>query len=229
MRDTSEPKSPRTTVRRVPKRGRYDRETIDAILDEALFCHVGFVVDDRPYVIPTIHARVGDVLYVHGAVASRMLKTLAEGVPVCVTVTLLDGLVLARSAFHHSMNYRSAVVLGTARRVTDRDEALRALRALVEHVVPGRSDEVRGPDQKELDATAVLAIAIDEASAKVRAGGPVDDPEDMALGCWAGVLPLALHVGAPVPDVALAPGIAPSEPVARWTRGGAVRATPDRA
>ncbi len=226
----SEPstKSPRTTVRRVPKRARYDRSTIDAILDEALLCHVGFVVEGQPYVIPTIHARVDDVLYVHGAVASRMLKVLATGVPVCVTVTLLDGLVLARSAFHHSMNYRSVVVLGTARPVTDRNELSRALHALVEHVVPGRSEEVRGPNAKELEATAVLAIPIDEVSAKVRTGGPVDEPEDHALGCWAGVLPLSLGVGAPVPDAALAPGIAPSACVTRWTRGGAVRATPDR-
>jgi uncharacterized protein len=190
----------RTTVKRLPKRGVYDRATIDAILDEALLCHVGFVVDGQPVVIPTIHTRVGDTVYFHGSAASRMLRTLRDGVEACVTVTILDGLVLARSTFHHSMNYRSAVIFGTATEVTDRDEKLRALDALVEHVVRGRSIEARGPNEIELKATLVLAMPIEEGSAKIRTGGPVDDEEDYAMPIWAGVLPLALTPGTPIPD-----------------------------
>lgn len=190
----------RTAVRRLPKRGSYDRETIHAILDEALICHVGFVVDDAPVVIPTIHWREGETLYVHGSAASRMLRNLRDGVDVCVTVTLLDGLVLARSTFHHSMNYRSVVVFGTAREVSDRDEKLRALEALVEHVVRGRSAEARPPNEVELKATMVLALPIEEASAKIRSGGPVDDEEDYTLPLWAGVLPAKLTFGSPIPD-----------------------------
>lgn len=190
----------RTKVRRLPKRGAYDLETIRAILDEALICHVGFVVNGAPVVIPTIHWRDGDMLYFHGSAASRMLRALRDGVEACVTVTLLDGLVLARSAFHHSMNYRSVVLFGTARLVEDRDEVLRALDALVEHVVPGRSKEIRGPNEVELKATMVLAIPIDEASAKIRTGGPVDDEEDYALPVWAGVLPLTLAPQEPIAD-----------------------------
>jgi nitroimidazol reductase NimA-like FMN-containing flavoprotein (pyridoxamine 5'-phosphate oxidase superfamily) len=191
----------RTRVRRLPKRGVYDRETIYAILDEALLCHVGFVVDGAPVVIPTIHWRDGDKLYFHGSAASRMLRNLRDGVEACVTVTLLDGLVLARSSFHHSMNYRSAVIFGKATLVEDREEALRALDALVEHVVPGRSREVRGPNEIELKATMVLAMPIEEGSAKVRTGGPVDDGEDYALPVWAGVLPMTLTPGEPIADV----------------------------
>ncbi|HYH05937.1 MAG TPA: pyridoxamine 5'-phosphate oxidase family protein [Thermoanaerobaculia bacterium] len=190
----------RTRVRRLPKRGVYDREAIYAILDEALICHVGFVVDGAPVVIPTIHWRDGDQLYFHGSSASRMLRNLRDGVDACVTVTLLDGLVLARSAFHHSMNYRSAVIFGKARLVEDREEALRALDALVEHVVPGRSREIRGPNEIELKATMVLAIPIEEASAKVRTGGPIDDEEDYAMPVWAGVLPMKLTTQEPVAD-----------------------------
>lgn len=192
--------SDRTTVKRLAKRGVYDRDTVYAILDEALICHVGFVVDGNPVVIPTIHWREGDTLYFHGSMASRMLRSLKHGVEACVTVTLLDGLVLARSAFHHSMNYRSAVVLGTAREVTDRDERLRALDALVEHVVRGRSAEVRAPNESELRQTLVLALPIEEASAKVRTGGPIDDEEDYALPVWAGVVPLHLTPQAPIAD-----------------------------
>jgi uncharacterized protein len=190
----------RTTVRRLSNRGHYDRETVHAILDEALICHVGFVVEGRPVVIPTIHWREDDTLYIHGSVASRMLRSLKDGVECCVTVTLLDGLVLARSAFHHSVNYRSVVVFGTAREVTDREEKVKTLEALVEHVVRGRSKDVRQPNESELRVTTVLALPIDEASAKVRTGGPVDDDEDYALPVWAGVIPLRLTPEAPIVD-----------------------------
>lgn len=193
-------KTERTTLKRLPKRGSHDRETMYAILDEALLCHVGFVVNGAPAVIPTIHWRDGDTLYFHGSAASRMLRSLREGVEACVTVTLLDGLVLARSAFHHSMNYRSVVVFGTAREVIDREEKLRALEALVEHVVRGRSAEVRGPNEVELRQTMLLALPIEEASAKVRTGPPIDDEEDYGLPVWAGVLPTALTFGTPIPD-----------------------------
>lgn len=193
-------KTPRTTVARQRDRGRYDRATIDAIIDEALVCHVGFNVDGQPYVIPTAHARVGDSLYIHGSVGSRMLKNMTQGVPVCVTLTLLDGLVLARSAFHHSMNYRSAVILGVAQEVTDEHEKRLAFGALVNHVVPGRAAMVRAADAQELKATRVLRLTIEEASAKVRRGPPIDAEEDYALTCWAGVLPLQLTPGPPIDD-----------------------------
>ena len=193
-------KTERTTVKRLGKRGAYDRDTIDAILDEALICHVGFIVDGSPVVIPTIHWRHGDILYLHGSAASRMLRSLREGVEACVTVTLLDGLVLARSAFHHSMNYRSAVIFGKAREVVDREEKLRALDGLVEHVMHGRSADARRANERELRQTLVLAMPIEEASAKIRTGGPVDDEEDYALPIWAGVLPLSLTPSAPVAD-----------------------------
>jgi uncharacterized protein len=193
------PASDRTRVRRLAERGHYETETIHAILDEALICHVGFVVNGQPVVIPTIHWRDGDTLYFHGSAASRMLRSLKDGVDACVTVTLLDGLVLARSAFHHSMNYRSVVVFGKAREVAE-DEKVRVLDSLVEHVVRGRSKEVRAPNLKELRQTLVLALPIDEASAKIRTGGPVDDEEDYALPVWAGVLPLTLTPGQPIAD-----------------------------
>ena len=195
----SVPVTNRTKVRRLPKRGHYDRETIHAILDEALICHVGFVVNGSPVVIPTIHWRDGDRLYFHGSAASRMLRTLKDGVDACVTVTLLDGLVLARSAFHHSMNYRSVVVFGNAQ-VVEGDDKLRALDALVEHVVRGRSREIRPPNEVELKQTLVLSLPLDEASAKIRTGGPVDDEQDYALPVWAGVIPLNLAAGEPVAD-----------------------------
>jgi nitroimidazol reductase NimA-like FMN-containing flavoprotein (pyridoxamine 5'-phosphate oxidase superfamily) len=190
----------RTRIRRLPERGNYDRATIDAILDEALICHVGFVVEGRPVVIPTIHARVGDHLYFHGSPAAGMLRTLRGGVEACVTVTLLDGLVLARSAFHHSMNYRSVVVFGKAEEVVDREEKIRVLDKLVEHVCRGRSADARRPNEGELKQTLVLRIPIAEASAKIRTGPPKDDEEDYSLPIWAGVLPLALVPSAPVPD-----------------------------
>jgi nitroimidazol reductase NimA-like FMN-containing flavoprotein (pyridoxamine 5'-phosphate oxidase superfamily) len=189
-------------VRRKAERGRYDREVVDAILDEALLCHVGFAVDGRPWVIPTTFARVGDHVYLHGAVGNSALRTLAAGAEACVTVTLLDGLVLARSAFHHSMNYRSLVLFGQAEEVTDGDEKRAALLAIVDHMVEGRSGASRPPTAEELRATLVVRLAIDEGSAKVRTGGPVDDPEDLALPHWAGVIPLSVVRGEPVPDTA---------------------------
>ncbi len=190
----------RTRVRRLPARASYERVTINAILDEALVCHVGFTAEGQPYVIPTTFARVGDVLYIHGSAASCMLRTIGTGVPVCVTITLLDGLVLARSAFHHSMNYRSVVILGVATEVVEPAERLRALEAIVEHMMPRRWGEVRPPSAQELKATSVLRLPIEEASAKVRSGGPIDDAEDHSVPCWAGHVPVRLTAFAPVPD-----------------------------
>src|SRR5438034_4454580 len=192
--------TPRTTVRRLPARGVYDGEAIYAILDEAYICHVGFVVDGHPFVIPTIHARVGDTLYFHGSAASRMLRSLRDGIDACVTVTLLDGLVLARSAFHHSMNYRSVVILGKGREVVDREEKLRALDAIVEHVVLGRTALVRPPNESEIRQTRVIALPLSEASAKVRTGPPVDEEEDYALDVRADVIPARLAKGEPIRD-----------------------------
>jgi nitroimidazol reductase NimA-like FMN-containing flavoprotein (pyridoxamine 5'-phosphate oxidase superfamily) len=212
----SSPPSQRVRVRRVPARADYQRETIDAILDEALVAHLGFAVDDQPYVIPTLHARVGDIVYVHGSAASRMIRSLTAGVQACLTVTMIDGLVLARSAFHHSMNYRSVVILGEARPVEGPEERLKALEAFTERLVPGRWDEVRPPNPQELKATRVLAFTLDEASAKVRTGPPVDDDEDYALDVWAGVIPLAVQAGPLSSDPKLTPGIEPSEHVRRW-------------
>ena len=193
--------SPRSRVRRAPKRAVYDRAAVHAILDEAPVCHLGFTdAEGQPYVIPTIHARIGDELLLHGSSASRAFRTGAGGAPVCVTVTIVDGMVLARSAFHHSMNYRSAVVLGTARTVEGDAAKTAALEAFTEKLVPGRWPEVRWPTRQELKGTMVLSLPLDEASAKVRAGGPVDDAEDYALDVWAGVVPLSLAAGAPIPD-----------------------------
>jgi nitroimidazol reductase NimA-like FMN-containing flavoprotein (pyridoxamine 5'-phosphate oxidase superfamily) len=182
-------------------------------------CHVGFVDEGQPFVIPTGYARIGDRLVIHGSAASRMLKALAAGSPACVTVTILDGLVLARSTFHHSMNYRSVVVLGRAAEITDPEEKRRALDAIVEHIVPGRAPHVRGASENELRATRVFAFALDEASAKVRSGPPKDDEEDYALPAWAGVLPLRLAPDPPVADPELPPGVALPEHVAGWRRG----------
>jgi hypothetical protein len=190
----------RTQVKRLPKRAHYDRETVYKILDTGFVCHVGFNVDGQPFVIPTNYGRAGDTLYLHGSAASRMLKTLSTGVPVCVTVTHVDGLVLARSAFHHSVNYRSTVILGTARQVQDPAEKMEALRIFTEHVMKGRWDDVRQPTEQELKATMVLALPLEEVSAKVRTGGPVDDEADYALPVWAGVLPLETVAKEPVPD-----------------------------
>jgi uncharacterized protein len=195
----------RTTVKRHPERGDYDRDVIDAILDEALMCHLGFVVDGQPFVIPTIHARDGDILYIHGSPGSRMLRTAKAEVDICVTATLLDGLVLARSVYNHSMNYRSVVVLGRAHEVTGLDEKLRAMQFVVEHVVKGRWNDARQPNEGEIKGTTILALPLDEASAKIRSGPPVDDEDDLALPVWAGVIPLRLE---------------PSEPTAAYGVGG---------
>jgi uncharacterized protein len=192
----------RTQVKRLPKRGHYDEQTVFPILDQAFVCHVGFSVDGQPYVIPTNYGRRGHTLYLHGSAASRMLKTLGGGVPLCVTVTLVDGLVLARSAFHHSVNYRSVVILGTAKLVDDPAEKMDALRLFTEHVMKGRWDDVRQPTEQELKATTVLALPLEEVSAKVRTGGPIDDEPDYALPVWAGVLPLETVAKTPQPDAA---------------------------
>jgi len=222
MTDLSTPISDRTTVRRLPDRGRYERSDIDAILDEGLVCHIGFVGDGgHPVVIPTTYARDGDSVVVHGSPASRMLRSLKGGVDMCLTVTLIDGMVLARSAFHHSMNYRSVVVFGRGEAVTDHDEKRRAMDVLVEHLVPGRTASARGPSEQELRSTLVLRLPLDEASAKVRTGPPIDDEEDLDLPVWAGVLPVRLATGAPAPDPHLAPGMPVPEHVAGWSRGAA--------
>ncbi len=190
----------RSQVVRLPKRADYSQEKIFEILDATFLCHVGFVVEGQPFVIPTGYGRVDNTLYIHGSAASRMLRTLTGGMEVCVTVTLLDGLVLARSAFHHSMNYRSVVVFGNARLVDSPEEKMMALQAVSEQIIPGRWAEVREPNAKELKATTVLALAMDEASAKIRTGPPIDDEEDYELPVWAGVLPLRAQAGSAVPD-----------------------------
>lgn len=215
MSPTRRSPSERVRVRRVPKRAAYDRATIDAILDAGLVAHLGFVVDGQPYVIPTLHARVGDDVLVHGSPASRAMRALAEGAPVCLTVTLTDGLVLARSVFHHSVNYRSVVLIGRATPVREVAARRAALEAFTERIAPGRWAEVRPPSAKELRATAVLRIPIDEASAKLRSGPPGDDPEDVRLPAWAGVIPLALRAGPVEPAPDLAPGTELSPSVRR--------------
>jgi len=206
----------RSTLRRLPARGSNETEAVYAILDAAYLAHVGFVVDGQPFVIPTLFGRAGDKLYLHGSAASRMMRTLESGVPVCVTVTLVDGLVLARSAFHHSMNYRSAVLFGTARAIDDPALKTEALRVISEHLIAGRWDEVRVPNSQELKATTVLELTIEEASAKTRVGPPMDDEPDYALPVWAGVLPLSLKAGAPQPDARLAEGIAAPDYIQRY-------------
>ena len=197
------PQTARTTLKRLPYRGSYDRELIDQILDEGFVCHVGFVVDGQPFVIPTGYARVGGKLFIHGSQASRMLRTLGKGIDVCLTVTLIDGLVLARSAFHHSMNYRSVVVFGRATMVDDPEEKIAALRALSEHMIPGRWDDVREPNEREIQLTTVLSLPLNEASAKVRTGPPLDDEEDYELPIWAGVIPLQMVADGPIADTRL--------------------------
>jgi hypothetical protein len=193
----------RTRVVREPERGAYDRETVYRILDEAFICHVGFCVDGQPFVIPTSYGRKEANLYIHGSAASRMLRQMKEGVQVCITVTLLDGLVLARSVFNHSMNYRSVVILGKATLLDDPEEKLAALRILSEHIIPGRWDDVRQPNERELKATSVLRVPIEEFSAKIRTGPPIDDQEDYLFPVWAGVLPLETKTGNPIDDPAL--------------------------
>jgi nitroimidazol reductase NimA-like FMN-containing flavoprotein (pyridoxamine 5'-phosphate oxidase superfamily) len=197
--------TPRTRVIREAERGVYDREVAYRILDEAFLCHVGFVADGQPFVIPTSYGRKDDMLYIHGSAASRMLRQMKEGIPVCVTVTLLDGLVLARSVFNHSMNYRSVVILGKATLVDDPAEKLEALRLLSEHILPGRWADARQPNERELKATSVLRVPIEEFSAKVRSGPAVDDEEDYSFPTWAGVVPLEMTAGAPIDDERLGP------------------------
>ncbi len=213
----------RTTLRRLPQRGAFDRESINQILDEGFICHVGFAVQGHPFVIPTGYARVDDKLLIHGSQASRMLRTLGRGIEVCLTVTLVDGLVLARSAFHHSMNYRSVVVFGRATVVDDRDEKLAVLLALSEHMIPGRWADVREPNERELQQTTVLSLPIDEASAKVRSGPPLDDEEDYAMPVWAGVIPLRLVANAPIPDPRLPAEIEPPMYALDYSRSTAKR------
>ena len=217
----AQPASDRVRLRRKRERASYDRDVIHAILDEALIAHLGIVEPDgQPVVTPTLHARHGDLVYCHGSVASRTLRALDAGAPVCQTVSLLDGLVLARSAMHHSANYRSAMLIGRAHGVEDPDEKRTALRAIVEHIVPGRWDAVRAPSENELKATAVLAIPIEEASAKIRTGPPLDDEEDYALEAWAGVIPLATRALAPDPDPRLRDGIRAPAYVRSYRRPG---------
>lgn len=208
--------SPRTRLQRMPARGDHERRTIDAILDEALVAHVGFVVEGQPYVIPTLHARIGDSLYFHGSSASRTVRALAAGAPACLTVTLLDGLVLARSAVHHSVNYRSVVVLGQATAIEDMDERMTAIEAFTERLLPGRWGEVRPPTAKELRAIQVLVLPLTEASAKLRTGPPIDDEEDYAMDAWAGVIPLQTRASEPIEDPRLSEGIALSAAARKW-------------
>jgi uncharacterized protein len=201
LRDMNEiPQTDRTTLKRLPKRGSFNRDVINAILDEGFVCHVGFIADGKPVVIPTGYARLDENLIIHGSQASRMLRVLGKGINVCVTVTLIDGLVLARSAFHHSMNYRSVVVFGRAQVIDGREEKLVALRALSEHMIPDRWDYVREPNEQELRQTTVLSVPLNEASAKIRTGQPVDDNEDYDLPIWAGVVPLRLSAQPPIVD-----------------------------
>ncbi|HTC59059.1 MAG TPA: pyridoxamine 5'-phosphate oxidase family protein [Solirubrobacteraceae bacterium] len=200
----------------MPARADYERETIDAILDEGLVAHLGFAVDEQPYVVPTLHARVGEQVYFHGSSASRTVRALAAGTRMCLTVTLLDGVVLARSAVHHSVNYRSVVVLGQARAIVEPAEKMAAIEAFTERLIPGRWDEVRGPTAKELKAIQVLALSLNEASAKLRAGPPVDDEQDYALDTWAGVIPLSTVAGEPAPDERLSTDISPSPAARAW-------------
>jgi uncharacterized protein len=208
----------RTTLKRLPQRGSYDRELVYRILDEGFVCHLGFAVDGQPFVIPTAYGRIEDKLYLHGSAASRTVRSMGAGIPVCVTVTLVDGLVLARSAFHHSINYRSVVILGAATLVEAAEEKKMALRAFTEHVVPGRWDDVREPNEQELKGTSVLALPLIEVSAKVRSGPPKDDDEDMNSSVWAGELPLLIAAGAPIDDPQLSAEIRPPAYLTRYSR-----------
>jgi uncharacterized protein len=209
----------RTTLRRLPQRGEFDREAVYRIIDEGFVCHVAFVVDGQPYAIPTSYGRAGETLYIHGSAASRMLRSLAGGIPVCVTVTLIDGLVLARSAFSHSINYRSVMIFGMAIMVEEAEEKEAALKSFTEHVIPGRWSEVRQPNEQELRATTVLALPLVEVSAKVRTGPPKDDEEDLAFPVWAGVLPLRMAALAPIDDPSLSSEFDPPGYVLNYSRG----------
>ena len=213
-------KTPRVTVKRHPERGKYDRATVDAILAEGLVAHVGFVVDGQPFVIPTLYARIDDLLYVHGAVANRMIDTMAGGAPVCLTVTLIDGLVMARSHYNHSANYRSVVVIGRGREVLDPDEKRRSFEALVEHVARGRWTTARQPNDVETRTTRVVAVPMEEVSAKVRVGPPIDHEEDLGLPVWAGVIPLRTVSGPPDSAPGLDPAISVPDYAAKYARPG---------
>lgn len=215
---TKIPQTKRTTLKRLPKRGVFDHDSVYGILDEGFICHVGFSVDGQPFVIPTGYARVDNCVFIHGSQASRMLRKLEKGIDVCLTVTLLDGLVLARSAFHHSMNYRSVVVFGQATLVEEPSEKLNALKALSEHMVPGRWADVRQPTEAEMKMTSVLRLPITEASAKVRVGPPIDDDEDYSLRVWAGVVPLRLTADPPIADPRLPTDIAPPPYASEYKR-----------
>jgi nitroimidazol reductase NimA-like FMN-containing flavoprotein (pyridoxamine 5'-phosphate oxidase superfamily) len=208
----------RSQIKRLPQRGNYEQKVIYQILDEGLICHLGFTIDNQPFVIPTAYGRVEDQLYIHGSPASRMLRSLLTGIEVCLTVTLLDGLVMARSAFHHSMNYRSVVIFGTASVVQNAEQKLEALRAFTEHVVPGRWSEVRQPSRQELQGTLVLSLPLAEASAKMRTGAPLDDEADYDLPVWAGVVPLQLVAGEAIADSRLQPAITPPTYIQNYTR-----------
>lgn len=214
------PQTARTTLKRLPQRGSFDLAEINQILDEGFVCYVGFAADGQPFVIPTGYARADDNLIIHGSQASRMLRTLGQGIEVCVTVTLIDGLVLARSAFHHSMNYRSVVIFGRAQLIEDREEKLDALRTLSEHMIPGRWDDVRQPSERELQMTTVLSLPLTEASAKVRTGPPLDDEEDYDLPIWAGVIPLRLVADPPIADPRLPADVTAPHYLLDYRRGG---------
>ena len=222
MNEAPDAPSERTRVRRVPEAAAYDREAIDAVLDEALVCHLGFADETgQPYVIPTLHARVGDLLYIHGSSASRALKALADGAPVCVTVTLLDGLVLARSVFEHSVEYRSVVILGTARLIEDPEDKMAAMEALTEQLIPGRWADARKPNDKEMKATWILSVPLDEASAKISLGPPEDsDSPDADLPVWAGNLPLRTVAGEPTPDPEAKRDLPVPDYIRNYTRPG---------
>ncbi len=209
----------RSTIKRIPKRGSRERELIYSILDEALVAHVGFISNNQPFVIPMAYGREGDRLYLHGSPVSRLLKTLERGVDVCFTVTILDALVVARSLFHHSMNYRSVVLFGKATLVASEGEKMKALKAFTEHMIPGRWQDARIPSERELKGTTVLSLPIEEGSAKVRTGQPQDDPQDYSLPVWAGELPLKLTVGIPIPDPQLRSGIEIPQNLVNYHRG----------
>jgi nitroimidazol reductase NimA-like FMN-containing flavoprotein (pyridoxamine 5'-phosphate oxidase superfamily) len=208
--------SKRTELRRIPDRGSHDWETIHQILDAGFLAHVGFCVDGQPFVIPTLYGRDGERLYLHGSAVSRTLRELETGIPACVTVTLVDGLVLSRSAFDHSMNYRSVVAFGSARKISDPEQKINSLRVISEHLIAGRWEEVRGPSENELKATTVLEFSIEEASSKVRSGPPLDDESDYGLKVWAGVLPLEMKSRRPIPDDKLVEGVTLPEYIQRY-------------
>ena len=215
---TTQLKTDKTRVKRAPKRGIYDFDTIATILDEGLVCHIGFIANNQPFVIPTAYGRLDKTLYIHGAGASRMIQALDTGIDLCLSVTLLDGLVLARSAYHHSMNYRSVVLFGQAEAVHESDEKMAALKAFTEHVMKGRWDEVRSPNETELNNTVVLSLPITEASAKIRTGPPIDDPADYELPIWAGVLPLTQQPGTPITGPKMSVAAAVPQAVSAYSR-----------